>query len=61
MKPIPPNPKSAKEEKTKLIFICNRGKSRFWNHIFARDEFVKDDIFHGSIDRNSKMSSFEEG
>ena len=52
MKPITPTPKSAKQRMFKLVSICDRGKSRFWDQNFPPTEFAKDDSAHGSIDWN---------
>ena len=49
-----------KEKAPKLVFMCNRGESRFWDQIFPQAEFAKDNYVHGSIDWNSRTSSFEE-
>jgi len=38
-----------------------RGRSRFWDHTFPQAEFTKDEIVPGSIDRNSRTSTFEKG
>ena len=40
--------------------MCTRA-SRFWDQTFPQTEFAKDIHIHGLIDRNSRMSFFEEG
>ena len=60
MRPIPPTPKSTKERTSKLELICDRGESRFWDQTFPPVEFAKNDSAHGSIDWNSRTSSFKE-
>ena len=60
MKPILFTSKSTKEKASKLISMCNRGESRFWDQTFPQAEFAKDNYIHGSIDWNSRTSYFEE-
>ena len=60
LKPSAPIRKSIKERSPNLS-ICNQGRSRFWEQTFPQAKFANDSSVQGSIDRNSRSSSFEKG
>ena len=60
MGPFQPTPKSTRK-RSKFVSMCNRRESQFSDQTFPQPKFAKDSNIHGSIDRNSRTSSFEEG
>ena len=61
IRPITPTPKSTKKRPSKLVSICDRDESRFWDQTFSLTEFARDGSAHSFIDWNSKTSSFQKG